>query len=130
WSTLHQGAKIISSMRVTIGQINTTNGDIEGNVARIIRAIEQAKRDASDLVVFPEVTIQGYTSFDWFLDPDVVRSALDPLDRIVQATEGLTAIVGTVRPNDQTTGRPLFNSAAIIRDRTLLGFADKTLLPE
>src|SRR5690349_24894403 len=99
------GVRITSSMRVTIGQINTTNGDIEGNVARIIKAIAQAKRDASDLIVFPEVTIQGYTSFDWFLDPDVVRSALDPLNKIVDATEGLTAIVGTVRPNDQPTGR-------------------------
>ncbi|HMH45404.1 MAG TPA: NAD+ synthase [Pyrinomonadaceae bacterium] len=117
-------------MRVTIGQINTTNGDFEGNVARILDAINKAKRDASDLIVFPEVTIQGYTSFDWFLDPDVVRSALDPLNRIIQATEGLTAIVGTVRPNNEETGRKLYNSAAVIRDRKLLGFADKTLLPE
>ena len=117
-------------MRVTIAQINTTNGDYEGNVARILAAIERAKQDRSDLVVFPEVTIQGYTSFDWFLDPDVVRSALDPLPDIIEATDGLTAIVGTVRPNDQPTGRRLFNSAAIIRDRKLLGFADKALLPE
>src|ERR1041385_2354873 len=117
-------------MRVTIGQINTTNGDYENNVARILTAIERAKNDGSDLIVFPEVTIQGYTSFDWFLDPDVVRSALDPLKQIIPATEGLSAIVGTVRPNDQSTGRKLFNSAALIRDRKLLGFADKTLLPE
>ena len=87
-------------MRVTIAQINTTNGDCEGNVARILSAIEQAKKDRSDLIVFPEVTIQGYTSLDWFLDPDVVRSALDPLDRVIDATEGLTAIVGTVRPSE------------------------------
>jgi NAD+ synthase (glutamine-hydrolysing) len=117
-------------MRVTIGQINTTNGDYEGNVARILSAIEHAKRDKSDLVVFPEVTIQGYTSFDWFLDPDVARSALDPLNEIIEATSGITAIVGTVRPSDEPTGRRLFNSAAVIRDRKLLGFADKTLLPE
>src|SRR6266446_10184704 len=117
-------------MRVTIAQINTTNGDYEGNIARILGAIEQAKKDAADLIVFPEVTIQGYTSLDWFLDPDVIRAALDPLDQIIAATEGLTAIVGTVRPNDQATGRRLYNSAAIIRDRALLGFADKTLLPE
>jgi len=117
-------------MRVTIGQINTTNGDCDGNVARILSAIEKAKSDKSDLVVFPEVTIQGYTSFDWFLDPDVVRSALEPLDKIIDATEGITAIVGTVRPSDQPTGRRLYNSAALIRDRQLVGFADKTLLPE
>ena len=117
-------------MRVTIGQVNTTNGDCEGNVAQILRAIERAKKDQSDLVIFPEVTIQGYTSFDWFLDPDVVRSALDPLNRIIEASDGITVIVGTVRPSDQPTGRLLYNSAAVIRDRKLLGFADKSLLPE
>ncbi len=117
-------------MRVTIGQINTTNGDCDGNVARILSAIEKAKTDRSDLIVFPEVTIQGYTSFDWFLDPDVVRSALEPLHEIIEATAGITAIVGTVRPSDQPTGRLLYNSAAVIRDRKLIGFADKTLLPE
>ena len=83
-------------MRVTIGQINTTNGDYEGNVGRILKAIDQAKSEKSDLIVFPEITIQGYTSHDWFLDPDVVRSALEPLDQIIVATAGLTAIVGTV----------------------------------
>jgi NAD+ synthase (glutamine-hydrolysing) len=117
-------------MRVTIGQINTTNGDYEGNTAAIIRAIEYGKKTSADVVVLPETCIQGYTSFDWFLDPDVVRCVLQPLEKIVAATEGITAIVGTVRPNDQPTGRKLFNSAAIIRDRQLIGFADKTLLPE
>jgi NAD+ synthetase len=117
-------------MRVTIGQINTTNGDYEGNTASIIRAIEQAKKDAADLVVLPEVAVQGYTSFDWFLDRDVTRCVLQPLDRIRAATKGLTAIVGTVRPTELANGRKLYNSAAIIRDEKLLGFADKTLLPE
>ncbi|HEY6119514.1 MAG TPA: NAD+ synthase [Pyrinomonadaceae bacterium] len=117
-------------MRVTIGQINTINGDYTANTRAILRAIEQAKSDNSDLVVLPEASIQGYTSLDWFLDRDVIRSSLKPLDEIVAATEGITAIVGTVRPSDVTDGRRLYNSAAIIRDRKLLGFADKTLLPE
>ena len=117
-------------MRVTVGQINTTNGDYEGNTAAIIRAIEQGRKDRSDLVVLPEVSIQGYTSLDWFLDRDVARCALQPLEKITQATEGLTAVVGTIRPTDLITGRRLYNSAAIIHDKKLVGFADKTLLPE
>jgi NAD+ synthetase len=117
-------------VKVTIGQINTINGDYEKNVARILRAIELGKKEGSDLVVVPETAIQGYTSLDWFLDRDVALHALDPLDQIISATEGLTAIVGTVRPTGNTSGRRLFNSAAIIRDRKLVGFADKTLLPE
>jgi NAD+ synthase (glutamine-hydrolysing) len=117
-------------MRVTVGQINTTNGDYQGNTAGIIRAIEQGRKDRSDLVVVPEACVQGYTSLDWFLDRDVTRCVLQPLQKIIEATEGLTAVVGTVRPNDLPTGKRLYNSAAIIRDKQLLGFADKTLLPE
>jgi NAD+ synthase (glutamine-hydrolysing) len=117
-------------MRVTIGQINTTNGDYAGNTAGVLRAIERARRDGSDLVVLPETCVQGYMSFDWFLDRDVARSSLGPLDKIIEATEGLTAVVGTVRPTEQGAGRRLYNSAAVIRNRKLLGFADKTLLPE
>ena len=117
-------------MRVTIGQINTINGDFEANANNVIRGIEQAKRENSNLVVFPETCIQGYTSFDWFLDRDLQRCALRPLQRIIPATKGITAIVGTVRPTGLTTGRHLYNSAAVIRDGELLGYADKTLLPE
>jgi NAD+ synthase (glutamine-hydrolysing) len=117
-------------MRVTIGQINTTNGDFEGNTEKILRAIEQAKSEKSDLIVFPEAAVQGYTSFDWFLDRDIVESALKPLEKIIPATKGITAVVGTVRPTGAAQGRKLYNSAAVIRDGELLGFADKTLLPE
>src|SRR5829696_6154345 len=117
-------------MRVTIGQINTTNGDYEGNTERILRAIEQARAEKSDLIVFPEACVQGYTSLDWFLDRDIVESSLAPLERIIPATKGLTAVVGTVRPTGAAHGRKLFNSAAVIHDGELLGFADKTLLPE
>jgi NAD+ synthase (glutamine-hydrolysing) len=117
-------------MRVTIGQINTTNGDFENNTASIIRAIEQARREDSNLVVLPETCIQGYTSLDWFLDREVERCALEPLQRIIDATKNITAIVGTVRPSGLITGRRLYNSAAVIRNQKLLGFADKSLLPE
>ena len=117
-------------MRVTIGQINTTNGDFESNTAKIINAIEQARREDSNVVVLPETCIQGYTSLDWFLDREVQRCALAPLQKIIDATKNITAVVGTVRPSELSTGRRLYNSAAVIRNQQLLGFADKTLLPE
>ena len=117
-------------MKVTIVQINSTNGDLVGNVRKIIAAIEKARSDGSDLIVFPELITHGYTSQDWFQDPDIIAHALDPLNEIIPATEGITAIVGTIRPNEDNDGRRLYNCAAVIHDRELVGFADKTLLPE
>ncbi len=118
-------------MKVTIGQINTTNGDIDGNIAKILVAIEKAKADGSDLIVFPEVCIHGYTSQDWFQDKDIIERAEEPLQKIIPHTQGLTAIVGTIRVNeDLSEGRRLFNCAAVIHDGKLLGYTDKELLPE
>lgn len=117
-------------MKVTIAQINTTNGDLKGNTEKIIAAIEKAKSDGSDLVVFPEVVTHGYTSQDWFQDADIIENVLDPLESIIPTTEGITAVIGTIRQNESPDGRRLFNSAAVISDGKLLGFADKTLLPE
>src|SRR5580765_151303 len=117
-------------MKVTIAQINTTNGDLKGNTQKIIQAIDKARGEGSDLIVFPEITTHGYTSQDWFQDADIIEHSGDPLREIIPATSGITAIVGTIRPNEDKDGRPIFNAAAVIHDGKLLGFADKTLLPE
>ncbi len=117
-------------MKVTIAQINTTNGDIEGNVAKILNAIEKAKAENAEIVVFPEVVTHGYTSLDWFQDRDIIENALEPLNQIIPATIGITAIIGTIRPNTEKDGRRLYNCAAVISNGELLGFVDKTLLPE
>ncbi|MGB5015575.1 MAG: NAD+ synthase, partial [Pyrinomonadaceae bacterium] len=100
------------------------------NTTKINAAIEKARSDGSDLVVFPEVAIHGYTSQDWFQDSDIIEHAIDPLRDIIPLTQGITAVVGTIRPNDEVNGRRLYNSAAVIHDCKLIGFADKTLLPE
>src|SRR5688500_15645811 len=117
-------------MKVTIGQINSTNGDLAGNTAKIIAAIEKARADGSDLIAFPEVVTHGYTSQDWFQDPDIIEHSLDPIKEIIPTTKGITAVVGTIRSNEDNDGCRLYNCAAVIHDGELLGFADKTLLPE
>src|ERR687885_1548967 len=102
-------------MRVTIGQINTTNGDYEGNTERILRAISQAREERSDLIVFPEVAVQGYTSLDWFLDRDIVESALRPLEKIIPATRGLTAVVGALGPAGSAGGGEPHQSSGVLQ---------------
>ena len=117
-------------MRVTIAQINTTNGDLKGNTQKIIQAIEEARSDGSDLVVFPEVVTHGYTSQDWFQDPDIIEHCEEPLREIIPETKGLTVVLGTIRNGTKTRAASSSTRAAVIHDGELLGFEDKTLLPE
>lgn len=96
----------------------------------MLAGIEKAKAEKSDLIVFPEVCTHGYTSQDWFQDADIIEKALEPLEQIIPATKRIAAVVGTIRPNESGNGRKLYNSAAVIHNGQLLGFVDKTLLPE
>ena len=44
-------------MKVCLGQINTTPGDFDGNLAAIKRGIDVATEGACDVIVFPEYIV-------------------------------------------------------------------------
>jgi NAD+ synthetase len=120
--------------RVAVAQISTDPGMIRQNTDKIVSYINEAKEKGADMVVFPELTIPGYCSMDLLWDKDYLAANLAALERIKEASAGITIIVGFVDmdPNDSLPGgRPkIFNSAAIIRDGELLAVQDKTLLPD
>ena len=51
-------------MKITLAQLNYTTGDIDGNAAKIIAAIENAKAQGAELIVFAEQAISGSPAFD------------------------------------------------------------------
>ena len=57
-------ATMVGSMIVALGQINTTVGDLAGNVDRMAGMSSQAASGGADLVVFPELSITGYPPRD------------------------------------------------------------------
>jgi NAD+ synthetase len=119
--------------RVAVAQITTDPGDITRNAEKIIAYIQEARSKGADLVVFPELAVTGYCSMDLLWDRDYLAQNLAALQRIREATSGITVVVGFVDVDPSGTmsgGRPrIFNSAAILRDRELLAVQDKTLLP-
>lgn len=116
-------------MRVLFAQINPTIGDLKNNAARIIDAIEKGKGQKADIVLFPELALTGYPPDDFLLLPHFLEALKGYLHAIQKATEGIVAIVGTPRLEIDDSGSHLFNSAAILQDRKLVGYQDKTLLP-
>jgi NAD+ synthetase len=111
-------------MRIAIAQINTTIGDFEGNVTRIVEAC--VGRDVS-LVLFPELSICGYMPRDLLRQPSFLDACEAALARLA-ATEGLPPIVVGAPVRAEGPGKPLLNAAVLIRngERTVVG---KRLLP-
>jgi NAD+ synthase (glutamine-hydrolysing) len=110
--------------RVSLAQINPTVGDIEGNVRRIVDAIQRARTLGADLVALPELAVTGYPPEDLLFKSAFIEANLAGLRAIVQATSGLTAVVGFVDKRQD-----IYNAAAIVHDGTLAGVYHKQFLP-
>jgi NAD+ synthase (glutamine-hydrolysing) len=111
-------------LRVALGQINATVGDLEGNVRLIVHGIERARALGCSLVAFPELAITGYPPEDLLFKPAFIEANLRALDAVTQASRGLSVIVGFVDKRDD-----IFNAAAVLHDGRRAGVYYKQYLP-
>jgi NAD+ synthase (glutamine-hydrolysing) len=98
--------------RIALSQMNSTVGDLRGNVRKIVAGIQQARAAGADLVAFPELAITGYPPEDLLLKPQFIRDNLTALSSVVEQCHGITAVVGFVDRVDRQDA--LYNSAAIL----------------
>jgi len=98
----------VARIRVALCQINTTVGDLDGNVERVLRAAREAEEAGCDLAVFPELALTGYPPEDLLLKPGFVADNRRALDRVAAATGECAVVVGFV-----DAGRDLYNAAAV-----------------
>ncbi|OFV67124.1 MAG: NAD+ synthetase [Candidatus Syntrophoarchaeum caldarius] len=110
---------------MALGQINPTVGDISGNTSKIIRFIKAAAERGADLVVFPELAITGYPPKDLLLKPSFIKDNRDALKQIITASEGIAVVTGFVDADK----KKLYNAAALIKERELIGIQHKMHLP-
>lgn len=115
-------------MKAMIAQINPIVGSLKENTDKILSVLEKA-RNKCDIVVFPELTISGYPPEDLLLHPTYTEDMEFQLSRIVEASSNLFILVGLSRKNSEFKEKPLFNSVAVIHNKKILGYKDKTLLP-
>lgn len=97
------------------------------NAEEICGLIGEACRNGVSLIVFPELSITGYTCGDLFMQPDLISGAEDGIRRIVEYSRGkdIAIVAGTpVAFRDR-----LYNCAAVIRNGNLKGLVPKTYLP-
>ena len=51
---------MLKNAKISIHQINTVTGDLEGNTLKIMNCIKKDTTDNVDLSIFPETAISGY----------------------------------------------------------------------
>jgi len=112
------------SLRIGLAQINSCVGDLERNVSKIVKTIDEARDKGVEIVCFPEMSIPGYPAEDLLLKPSFIRDNLDALEEIKSASKSITVIVGFI-----DRGEDIFNAAAVIQDGELIDVYHKHYLP-
>ncbi|GBU22640.1 NAD synthetase [Fibrobacteres bacterium R8-0-B4] len=88
-------------MRCALLQINSTVGDIAGNLERIVDAFQAATRNGAQLCVTPELALVGYPPRDLLLYQAFVEEAECAVLTLTQRTAAsdCALVVGTVGRN-------------------------------
>jgi NAD+ synthase (glutamine-hydrolysing) len=101
--------------------------DCVGNAARVMDLMQEARDLKTQVLVFPELVLTGYTCGDLFLSQTLLSGALAALEKVLAASTGsdMVTIVGL----PLAVGPDLFNVAAVLQNGRLLGLVPKLNIP-
>ena len=83
----------MSSLRISLAQINTTVGDFSGNSNLILEMANEAASLGADLVVFPELAICGYPPEDLLLRSSFIEESRIALNKLAEKAEALPPLI-------------------------------------
>ncbi len=119
----------MSTLTISLAQLDYHTGNFESNRAKIIHQIEAAKTEQIDLIVFSELCVSGYPARDFLEFNDFIKCCEESISLIAQHCVGIAAIIGTPTLNPVPEGKDLYNSACFLADGKVLSVCHKTLLP-
>ncbi len=116
-------------MKIFLAQQNYHIGNFEHNTKKIIAAIETAKQQGGDIIVFSELCICGYPPRDFLYFKDFINKCYRAIDEIKQYADGIAVLVGAPHRNAVVEGKDLFNAAYFLQDKEIKQVIHKTCLP-
>lgn len=117
-------------MKIAIAQLNYHIGNFESNEAKIIDAIQKAKNEHTELIIFAELAIGGYPAKDLLRNPIFIQECEQSLQRIASHCDTIDCIIGCPTKNVGQEGKALFNSGAILSKGKIQEYIHKSLLPD
>jgi len=119
-------------VRIGLAQVNTTVGDLEGNLDRCVAAVEAACAEGAELTVLPEMAVPGHHPRDLLLDPGFLDAVLEANGELARRTRAASAVVvGTVARSGLGSDRHpgLMNVALLLHNGLQKLEAAQRLLP-
>lgn len=116
-------------MKIFLAQQNYHIGNFESNTQKIICAIDEAKKQGGDLIVFSELSVCGYAPRDFFEFNDFISKSYAAIHEIKQHADTIGVLIGAPDRNPAKEGKDLFNAAFLLYEKEIKGIAHKTCLP-
>ena len=101
--------------------------DCDYNAEQTFLLIRKAEKAGVKVLVLPELGLTGYTCGDLFYQNTLLRSAVQALATVLEATRNLEVVTAEGLPVE--FHNRLYNCAAVIQKGKLLGVVHKTNLP-
>ena len=116
-------------MKICIAQQNYHIGNFEQNTEKILGAIEAAKNQGADLILFSEMSVCGYPARDFVEFEDFINKCYQSIDAIKQAADTIGVLIGSPAHNPNKKGKDLYNAAFFLYEQKVVAEIHKTLLP-
>lgn len=116
-------------MKIFLAQQNYHIGNFESNTQKIIEAIELAKQQGGDIILFSELSICGYPPRDFLEFNDFLNKCNESINRIKEHADTIAVIVGAPDKNKRTEGKDLHNAAYFLFQKEVKAIVHKTCLP-
>jgi NAD+ synthase (glutamine-hydrolysing) len=116
-------------MKIVLAQQNYHIGNFEWNTQKMIDAIEKAKTENVDLIIFSELCVCAYPPRDFLEFSDFIHRCHEAVEEIKKHTSDIGVIIGCPSINPEVKGKDLFNSAYLLFENEIKDIVHKTLLP-
>lgn len=115
-------------MKVALAQISPHLGDVKKNLALHLEYIEKAKKKRTDLLIFPELSLTGYTLQDLVPDVAITPGDSKELAFLLKAAGKTAVVLGFIEERAEEKGI-FYNSVAYLFDGKILHIHRKVFLP-
>ncbi|MEN9701551.1 MAG: hypothetical protein RIR55_871 [Bacteroidota bacterium] len=116
-------------MKICIAQQNYHIGNFEQNTEKMLCAIEEAKKQGADIILFSEMSVCGYPARDFVEFNDFINKCYESIETIKHAADKIGVLIGSPAHNPNKKGKDLYNAAFFLYEQKIVAEIHKTLLP-